>query len=280
MIPVQPNTTIYVHTNNTNYNFVLRGYGQNREIITSYGQVINGNTISTNNVYFLGVTIMHVSDTSTSAGQTILNNIGQTIFPMICLNNETNKSYEPYGNNWYIEKNIAKVVLDSTYFASKGTTGTNAYYINTNITTAHNDNTKELSRSNMFMSVSFQNRANGLDNTYVQNGTLVLRTGNNTSYDWSTNDNAKAWLNSYKPIAYYVLSNPTYETITNENLIEQLNNIQDIGLIENLCYVDWVGSIAPTMLLQYPTNETLNAYLITEDNKLIRTDWRFIGRRK
>ena len=74
--------------------------------------------------------------------------------------------------------------------------------------------------------------------------------------------------------------NPQQETITNENLIEQLNAIQDITLQPTLCYIDWVGEESPTMLLQYPTDETLNAYLITEDNKLIRTDWRFIGRRK
>ena len=275
LIPVQPNTTIYVHTNNTNYSFVLRGYGQNNEIITSYGQVINGNTITTTNVYYLGVTIMHTSDISTTAGQTILNNIGETIFPMICLNSETNKSYEPYGvGTWYIEKNIGKVVLNGTenWANDGGTVGTNyrhniqvsALGIATPLGTTGNALTDH------FKSVTVGNNNQAWGNFYLSSTWLVI-------HDKDAVYNSKAnfvnWLTTNNTELYYVLANPTYEIITNENLIQQLNNIQDIELIENLCYVDWVGEEKPTMTLQYPTNETLNAYITTEDNKLIRTDW-------
>ena len=52
-------------------------------------------------------------------------------------------------------------------------------------------------------------------------------------------------------------------------------------LVENLCYVDWVGTLAGIMKLQYAGTEDLGIkYIITEDGKKIRTDWRKLGRRK
>lgn len=69
--------------------------------------------------------------------------------------------------------------------------------------------------------------------------------------------------------------------ITDNYLLEQLQALEDIELYEDLCYVDWVGSIEPTMTLQYAGTEDLGIkYIITEDGKKIRTDWRKLGRRK
>ena len=173
--------------------------------------------------------------------------------------------YEPYGTEWYIEKNIGKVVLNE----------------NSNI--VKYDNVGRYYISGILATKGSTNSPNAMSNYFK--GTFAVSNGNifssgvdgtinmiNTSY---LNDLAgfKTWLGTTTPTVYYVKATPTYETITNENLINQLNNIQDIELIENLCYVDWVGVEKPTMTLQYPTNETLNAYITTEDNKLIRTEW-------
>lgn len=102
-------------------------------------------------------------------------------------------------------------------------------------------------------------------------------------YDTSfTSANAiKTWLTTNNVTVYYALATPTTEEITNSYLLEQLNGLLDIELYEDLCYVDWVGSIEPTMTLQYAGTEDLGIkYIITEDGKKIRTDWRKLGRRK
>lgn len=193
-------------------------------------------------------------------------------------------SYEPYGNNWYIEKNIGKVVLNgSETWKRTQVSSSNSYafwnqYANLNLPLGkygqkycdrfeyQNKNWNESTPNHLAENNSYTSDLSILFN--------VDSTVATTLTEWNS------WLSTHNTTVYYALATPSYKIITNENLIEQLNNIQDMQLIENLCYVDWVGSIAPTMLLQYPINETLNAYIITEDNKLIRTDWRFIGRRK
>ena len=82
-------------------------------------------------------------------------------------------------------------------------------------------------------------------------------------------------------VLYYALATPTTTEITDTYLLNQLNGILDIELYENLCYVDWVGIEKPTITLQYAGTEDLGIkYIITEDGKKIRTDWRKLGRRK
>lgn len=73
-------------------------------------------------------------------------------------------------------------ILTKNNFVEKGTTGTNAYFIGTNITTPNNNDIIQ-AYSNMFQPISFTNRNNGLDVIYSQNGYIKLRTANNTSID-------------------------------------------------------------------------------------------------
>lgn len=160
------------------------------------------------------------------------------------------KIYNDNGT-WKVEKNIGKVVADSSYFSDRGTTGTNAYFLNTNITTCLNNNTKELSMCNMFKPCSFNARANGLDVTYVQTGRLVIRTANNTSIDWSTNATAKTWLDNNKPILYYALATPTTETITNTNLISQLNALYEFYVNSSTVTISNNSEIPLEVLLEY-----------------------------
>lgn len=145
---------------------------------------------------------------------------------------------------WYIHKEIGRVVLDSSYRRSGGTTGTNAYYIATKVD-GLNDNTLALSYSNMFQPCSFNERGNGLDITYLQNGSLTLRTANNTSIDWSDNTKRDAWLDANKPICYYVLNTPTNTLIEDEELINQLNSIE---LLEGLNNVSVSSLYLPAIL--------------------------------
>jgi hypothetical protein len=68
--------------------------------------------------------------------------------------------------------------------------------------------------------------------------------------------------------------------ITDDYLLNQLQNINNIDVYENLMYVDWIGKVKATIDFQYPSTEKLKDYIITEDGKKIRTDWRNIGRRE
>lgn len=105
---------------------------------------------------------------------------------------------------------------------------------------------------------------------------LVMRNDSTTS----AND-FKTWLTTNNVTVYYVLATPTYTEITDTYLINQLNALKDISLYDTLCYVDWVGIEKPTMSLLYSGTEDLGIkYIITEDGKKIRTDWRKLGRRK
>lgn len=161
--------------------------------------------------------------------------------------------------NWYIEKNIRKVVFTGAGSDGTWTKQTNYYQCSASL--------GSISSAGALCSHYNYGNINTLNNFTIT--TNAFRVNDSTD----TLTNFKTWLSNNNVTLYYILATPTYEIITNENLIQQLNNLQDMQLIENLCYVDWVGEEKPTMTLQYPTNETLNAYITTEDNKLIRTDW-------
>ena len=66
--------------------------------------------------------------------------------------------------------------------------------------------------------------------------------------------------------------------ITDNYLLEQLQALEGIELYEDLCYVDWVGNVKADMILQYAGTEDLGTkFIITNDGKRIRTEWRRIG---
>lgn len=141
--------------------------------------------------------------------------------------------YEPYGykDKWYIEKNVGKVVLDG---------------INNNLVSKHTSITSETKGFYMF---GLPNKILGRDGStsygisnyfsYIAQSSARQAFSNNTSGLWwegSTNWNymileeaslsdANTWLTTHNTTIYYVLSNPTYILIENEELIEQLDRI-------------------------------------------------------
>lgn len=192
-------------------------------------------------------------------------------------------SPEPYGiGKWYIEKNIGRYETNSNEVGIRDT------YTNIDYATIPKpdnfvgysswDKTTIVCESATYMSET----TGGWDNT----NNINKISGNATQKYWwvgftkgTTLDNMKSLLNG--SIIYYPLSTPTYTEITDTYLLNQLNGLLDIELYENLCYVDWVGIQKPTMSLLYAGTEDLGIkYIITEDGKKIRTDWRKLGRRK
>ena len=104
LMPVLPNTTYYVTTNNSNYSFVFRSYDKNGNYLSSYGGVGNNGTITTTTsqsqgIYYLGTIIYNPGGEATETSQNIIDKITSgNIKPFICLNTETDKTYEPYYN--------------------------------------------------------------------------------------------------------------------------------------------------------------------------------------
>lgn len=180
--------------------------------------------------------------------------------------------YMPYGTyNWYIEKNIAKVVLNGSETGWSYNSGNGFLLLNTDTT---------FSKRNLTIYDGFCNyfSVNKNSNTW----TNVNYVGWNSANTFWLKDNGsiatsvadfKTWLSTNNVNVYYILANPTYEIITNDYLIEQLEAAQNMYLVNNLCYINWEGNIPAVFTLQYPTTDTINDNIATEDNKLIRTEW-------
>lgn len=226
---VQPETT-YTQSNSLNLNIArVVFYDKDKTFLSATTNTTPFTTPS--NCYYIKFSIY---SNNTVIPDNVMINYGSTALP-----------YEPYGNNWYIEKNIEKVVLNGTEDITTNPNGTNSFYLP--LTNTYKNANVSTIFSNYFKGISYSNRVLGGDNTIyteINNNNATIR---NTTF--SSLENFKTWLQSNNVDIYYIKLNPTYETITNENLIQQLNNIQDMQLIENLCYVDWVGEEKPKMKL-------------------------------
>lgn len=111
--------------------------------------------------------------------------------------------------------------------------------------------------------------------TFYENaGTGTFLKGNDINTYNELSENDKLWNNN----GTWQLNNTA---ITDNYLLEQLQALDNIELYEDLCYVDFVGNVKADMTLLYAGTEDLGIkYIITEDGKKIRTDWRKLGRRK
>lgn len=97
LVSVQKNTTYYVDTNNSNYVFVIREYDSSKTFTQNLATITNGGrfTISSTGAY-IGITIYSNTGVSIdySGYQTLFSN--DSLKPFICLNSETDKTYEPF----------------------------------------------------------------------------------------------------------------------------------------------------------------------------------------
>ncbi len=124
----------------------------------------------------------------------------------------------------YKNEKIKEITINSSYRTNAKSTGTNAYYISTNINNALNDNAIALAYSNMFRPCSFNDRNGAPDSVMSQNGSITLRTRNNTNLDWSSNSKADTWLNANLPLVCYVLATPVLTELTDTTLKQQVKN--------------------------------------------------------
>ncbi|MBO7527272.1 MAG: hypothetical protein J6T74_05165, partial [Clostridia bacterium] len=136
--------------------------------------------------------------------------------------------YEPYGHNWYICKNIRKVVLNGTEDWTTGSSATSR-----SVFSIHPFYDKVSGQDNFFSDkFKYRGNAQGTDLGYAMSF-------NTTTYkhflyiqvplDVVTSQNVsdfKTWLSNNVTTIYYPSETPTYTEIEDSELIKGLNTIQ------------------------------------------------------
>lgn len=166
----------------------------------------------------------------TKSGATKITKVGMdwttqgtfTITELMFNEGTTALDYEPYGSNeWYIKKNIGKVVLDGTenwgLYSASGSMPRRLGVQNNNLWFA--DSMPIISD---YFHCGNKNSQTDLD-MWTQVNYLAITDINST---WSTASDFKTWLTTHNTTVMYPLKTPTYTQITSETLIKQLNAIK------------------------------------------------------
>lgn len=101
LIKITPAESYYFHTNATDYNFVVRQYGINKEFLASTGGVGNAGVVTLrSDTHYISAGIYSQTGESeeTYDGYNTLFANG-SIKPFICLNSETSKTFEMYNKD-------------------------------------------------------------------------------------------------------------------------------------------------------------------------------------
>ena len=178
--------------------------------------------------------------------------------------------YEPYnyGDKWYIEKNIEKVVLNGS---ENGWSYPSANRFN--LDDYVNDYLKK-NNDVTYVCDSYigygQKTANSDFNTLVANVNYGFDFGSGSAFNIRIKDirytsiaDFKTWLQTHNIIVYYVLSSPTFETISDSTLISQLN--ENIYLLEGQNNISVSGNLPAGIDVDYI--ERVNKHLIGNTNE-------------
>ena len=129
-----------------------------------------------------------------------------------------------YYNNgkWYLEKNIGKVILDGSETGSSYQESSHRYY--RTINDMYNYETQnryyDLIINRFYPSATIQNQV-GYCFHYQKSIYLYMPT------TITTIEEANIWLSTHNTEIYYVLATPIVEEITDNSLINDLNNLED-----------------------------------------------------
>lgn len=224
-VKVKPNTT-YSISKNVNSIMWTVGYTSNK-----VGIVDGGNTPETSGqasaLVALGASINSGTFTTTSTTEYIKAyfTTSNSLTTNIMLNEgSTALPYEPYGTNWYLKKEIGKVVLDGSE-SWQNTYGESLFGFELPYKKI---DMSSLSYNNYYTLNNIQSGLNaGLSNgqyTIQINIAVSVLYIKNTNY--TTTNDFKTWLSTHNTIAYYPLEIPTYETITDTTLLGQLEALK------------------------------------------------------
>ena len=99
LIEVQPNTDYYCDCFSSNDKIIIREYNNLGTFVKSTGAITNEKTFTTTaNTYYISITLY--SNTNQTRTYSIYKTMFQNgdIKPLVCLNSESDKSFEPYGD--------------------------------------------------------------------------------------------------------------------------------------------------------------------------------------
>jgi len=207
-------TTIYFKRNESSVNLKARWYDENKTFVSTspgIGTVASATLTPPSNARYLRLCIDNNNDNYfTQYGVMV---------------STEDIPYEPYGTNeWYIKKNIGKVVLDgSESWFDEGGGAPYTLNITNSLLNISNSDLPNLF-TNYYQRVSYNSTWTNY-NYLVSTGPVSSPTKikfRNTDIaslsDWTT------WLSNNNTTLYYVLATPTYTQITG-TLAEQLENI-------------------------------------------------------
>lgn len=165
-------------------------------------------------------------------------------------------TYQDYiyksGDDWYIHKEVGKVVLDGT---ETWNTSGNQYYTSVlQSVVAPTPNTSTLLGYSQYFQIVGYNHQSATNLAFHPNKNLqMINTNYATKDDWTT------WLSSNPTTVYYALATATDTQITNSALISQLNAILSAYLYQgvNNIFTDTINEV-PTIKITYLTYDQYN----------------------
>jgi hypothetical protein len=145
----------------------------------------------------------------------------------------TPTTYEPYGKVWYVEKNINKKIFNGSN--SDGTWAKQTGYYNCNANLG---------------GITGQGYTNyySYGNLNTENKFFITTNAFRVNDSTDTLENYITWLSTHNIELYYVSNTPTYDTITNEELIEQLDNLYTAKSQEGTTNISITSEDLPMLL--------------------------------
>ena len=163
--------------------------------------------------------------------------------------------YVPYGEkgNWFIDKEIGKVVLNGSeswgslssfgnYYRIKHTISNSMLFIENNA-----DIYSNYFNGNIYVIVNSANITPGMIAQNKNTQDFYFVTSETTKNDFTT------WLSTHNTIVYYVLATPTLEKITNNELVGQLNALSKASTYEGITNISSTFPIDLTYVNDYET---------------------------
>lgn len=173
-------------------------------------------------------------------------------------------NYQDYiyksNGNWYVHKEIGKIVLDeNTSLQLRNTSANNTYTYSFNSPFLYKIESSSVGEtySDYFKpirSVTGVSSMYGNELVDVLGIALYYNANMPNTRAIYINSNVQltsSWLGEHKPVVYYVLATPTDTQITDTNLINQLEALQDIQLYEDVAYVTTNSNPKAPMVLEY-----------------------------
>ena len=250
-LKVQSNTTYTLKKNVYTSGGITIGYTQATPTIgssvrnkTAFANTNIATFTTPNDITYLVAFIYN--DADNSGGKTL-----QQILDSIQIElGSSATTYEPYGTNWYLHKEIGKVVLDGSEDSWRSEGGGAPYTLD--VSNLYKNDDLDTLMSNYYVGTHWN--ANWNDYSYlvspnkanVSTPRIKFKNG-----DVSGLANFKTWLSTHNTIVYYVLAIPTNTIIEDETLLEQLNALEKMKLYDGVTNISIMANDLGNVKIKY-----------------------------